>query len=214
MKWQLSLSGILLISSMAHSATLKVDINTPDDSILHGAAIYLTSEQPLPAVKAGTVADMDQVNRQFLPHILVVQKDTLIRFPNSDSIKHHVYSFSPPKVFELQLYKDVHPQPLPFDKTGTVEMGCNVHDWMLGYVYVVDTPYFSQLDKTNTVTLEAPDGEYTLHIRHPRIPGEESAISQQVVLGKQQTASITLSTPLLPGLQQFEDDTDEFSDYE
>jgi len=214
MKWRLFLSGLALISSMAQGAAIKIEVNTPDNSILHGAAIYLTSKQPLPQVKTGTVADMDQVNRQFLPHILVVQKDTQIRFPNSDSIKHHVYSFSPAKVFELQLYKDEHPQPLPFDKTGTVEMGCNVHDWMLGYVYVVDTPYFTQLDKSNNVSLEAPQGEYTLHIRHPRIPEGELALSQQVTLGKQQKVSFNLKSPLLPGLQQFEEDTDEFSDYD
>lgn len=214
MKWRLSLSGLVLFSNLAFAATLEVQIKTPDNSVLHGAAIYLTSEQPLPVIKENTIADMDQVNRQFLPHILVVQKDTNIRFPNSDSIKHHVYSFSPAKVFELQLYKDVHPDPLPFDKSGVVEMGCNVHDWMLGYVYVVNTPYFTQLGKTNTATLEVPAGKYTAHIRHPRIQESILNLSQKVEMTDDQMLSFSLTDPLLPGLQQFEDDSDEFSDYE
>lgn len=122
-----------------------VSVHTQDNQPMPGAVIYLTSEQPLPPVAEDAVAEMDQIKKQFSPHILVVQKGTEVSFPNSDSIQHHVYSFSPAKTFQLQLYKDQSPEPLPFDQQGKVELGCNVHDWMLGYIYVVDTPTLVRL---------------------------------------------------------------------
>ncbi|MCW4630031.1 hypothetical protein [Marinomonas rhodophyticola] len=51
------------------------------------------------------VAVMDQVDESFLPRVLVVQKGQYVNFPNSDDIRHHVYSFSEPKTFEIKLYK-------------------------------------------------------------------------------------------------------------
>ena len=103
-------------------------------------------------------ATMDQVNRQFLPHILVVHKNTQIDFPNSDKIKHHVYSFSPAKTFEIKLYSDKPSGPRLFDHVGEVTLGCNIHDWMLGYVYVVDTPWFGKTDAKGSINFDIPEG--------------------------------------------------------
>jgi hypothetical protein len=97
-----------------------------------------------------------------------------VDFPNSDSIKHHVYSFSKAKTFELQLYKELNAEPLLFSTQGSVELGCNIHDWMLGYIFVVDTPYVGKTDMQGNLTLELPDGEYQLDVWHPRIQEEVS----------------------------------------
>ncbi|ALT00499.1 hypothetical protein AT746_15360 [Lacimicrobium alkaliphilum] len=179
-----------------------------------GAVIYLTSEQPLPPVAEGAVAEMDQIKKQFSPHILVVQKGTEVSFPNSDSIQHHVYSFSPAKTFQLQLYKDQSPEPLPFDQQGKVELGCNVHDWMLGYIYVVDTPYFGQTDEQGQLKLNVPAGDYSLYVRHPRIQEPSANLDQPLTLSADQKLKVQLEQPLLPGLDDFEEDTDEFIGYE
>ena len=79
---------------------------------------------------------MDQINKQFSPHVLVVPVNSLVSFPNSDDIRHHVYSFSPAKTFELKLYAGKPKSPIRFDGKGVVVMGCNIHDSMVGYIYV------------------------------------------------------------------------------
>lgn len=193
---------------------VRVSVQTDDAKPMPGAVAYLTSEQPLPAVAPDAVAEMDQINKQFSPHILVVQKGTQVSFPNSDSIQHHVYSFSAAKTFQLQLYKDQKPAPLPFDDAGKVELGCNVHDWMLGYIYVVDTPYYGQTDKQGQLVLNVPAGDYRLHIRHPRIQDPPDSLEQAVKVAAEQQLSVRLNRPLLPGLDAFEEDTDEFIGYE
>ena len=79
-------------------------------------------------------AIMNQIDKQFAPHVLVVQSGTDISFPNADNLFHHVYSFSPTKQFELKLYKEFTAEPLRFEQAGIVDIGCNIHDWMLGYI--------------------------------------------------------------------------------
>jgi plastocyanin len=81
---------------------------------------------------------MDQVNKAFLPHVLVVPKGAKVSFPNSDDIRHHVYSFSEAKTFELKLYHGQPKAPLDFAEPGIVVLGCNIHDSMVGYIYVYD----------------------------------------------------------------------------
>jgi hypothetical protein len=114
---------------------------------------------------------MDQQHRQFVPHILVVRAGTEIQFPNSDTVSHHVYSFSPAKSFELALYRQgsVHP-PLVFDTPGDVTLGCNIHDDMVGYILIVDTPYFAITDGNGETSLAglAP-GKYRVHVWTPRL---------------------------------------------
>ena len=122
-------------------------------------------QQPHPVT-----AIMDQVDTAFVPHILVIQVRSLVEFPNSDSISHHVYSFSEAKSLELPLYRGTTHPPLVFDVPGLVILGCNIHDEMLGYILVVDTPYFSQSNvdgQTDLVGL-AP-GYYSIQVWTPRL---------------------------------------------
>jgi len=157
---------------------------------------------------------MDQINQQFSPHILVVQKSTQVRFPNSDSIKHHVYSFSPAKVFQLQLYKGLNADPLLFSKTGIVELGCNVHDSMLGYIYVVDTPYFGKTDASGSFSIEVPDAEYQVQLWHPQIQDEMDSLLKTLAVKGSSNVSFTLKQALLPSNAEYDQDSEEFSDYE
>jgi plastocyanin len=176
--------------------------------------VYLTSKNDQSDGITNTISIMDQVNTQFLPHILAIQKGSQVRFPNSDSIKHHVYSFSSTKTFELQLYKELESDPLLFSKPGVVAVGCNIHDWMLGYIFVVDTPYFNKTNIDGNVSLEMPDGEYQLNVWHPRIQDELSTLSRMVTMWNKSEINIILASPLSPDLIKYEDTTDEFSDYE
>jgi hypothetical protein len=105
--------------------------------------------------------------------VLAVQVGTAVAFPNSDDIRHHVYSFSPAKTFELKLYKGIPSNPLIFEHPGTVVLGCNIHDQMVGYIYVLPTPYFAKTGPSGRVELTGlPGGRYDVQIWHPRLPGE------------------------------------------
>ena len=90
------------------------------------------------------VAVMDQVNKEFVPLVLPVMVGTAVSFPNRDNIRHHVYSFSSARKFELPLYIGTPAAPIVFDKPGPVALGCNIHDWMVAYIYVVATPHFAK----------------------------------------------------------------------
>ncbi len=113
---------------------------------------------------------MDQRNRAFVPHILVVQEGTWVDFPNSDTVSHQVYSFSPAKRFQLTLYRGRKHPPVHFDQPGIVTLGCNIHDNMLGYIYVADSPYFGKTDLDGRWSgAHLPPGRYDVRIWSPRI---------------------------------------------
>jgi plastocyanin len=212
-KFILALS-IIFITFLAQSKQISVSLLTELDMEVGNVVVYLTSKNPTKSNPSNDVAIMDQVDTQFSPHILVIQKNTKVHFPNSDSVKHHVYSFSKAKTFELQLYKELQADPLLFSKLGSVELGCNIHDWMLGYIFVVDTPYFGKTDIKGNITFEIPDGEYQLDVWHPRIQDKLSSLSRQITVPIKSDIKVILGSPLLPDVNQYEDVSSEFSDYE
>jgi len=112
---------------------------------------------------------MVQRNRRFQPEVLLVERGSEVRFPNEDDVQHHVYSFSPAKVFELKLYHGERHDPIRFDRAGLVELGCNIHDHMRGYIFVSDSPLTAKADGAGQVTVPAvPPGDYRLELWHPR----------------------------------------------
>jgi plastocyanin len=109
----------------------------------------------------------------FAPEVTAVAVGTTVEFPNLDRMRHHVYSFSATKPFEIRLYSGDEIPKVTFDKPGVVAIGCNIHDWMEGYVYVTDAPYFASTDATGTALLrDLPPGEYRLTAWHPGFAAE------------------------------------------
>ena len=103
--------------------------------------------------------------------MLAVRTGTSVSFPNSDDIRHQVYSFSPAKRFELRLYQGTPSEPVLFDKPGLVVLGCNIHDWMLGYIYVTDDPWFAVSDEHGRAAIaDLPAGRYAVTLWHPGSP--------------------------------------------
>ncbi len=141
-------------------------------------SVYVKGASGLAA--PGTVADMGQRQKAFVPTLLVVQTGTSVNFPNFDTVRHHVYSFSPIKPFEIKLYAGTPASPVVFDKPGTATMGCNIHDNMVGYIHVVDTPHFGTTDARGRVTLDLPAGEHRVRVWAPVLsesqPGVEQAL--------------------------------------
>jgi len=129
-------------------------------------------------------AEMNQIDKQFEPHVLVVNTGTDITFPNADNLFHHVYSFSPTKQFELKLYKEFTAEPLTFDRPGVVDIGCNIHDWMLGYIIVSDSPFFTKTQDTGTASISLPLGDYKVRFWHPEANGEDVFAVRTITVNK------------------------------
>jgi len=113
----------------------------------------------------------------FVPHVLPVQTGTAVRFPNSDDIRHQVYSFSSAKQFQIPLYKGTPANPVVFDRAGVVTLGCSIHDRMTAYVVVVDTPYFATTDKKGRGALASLGaGKYSLRVWYPEMTSEPAPV--------------------------------------
>jgi plastocyanin len=163
------MAASLLLGAFASAATLTAEFVDAQGKPLTDAV--LTLQGPSGKPDAAPKADMDQRDQRFAPHVLAVRTGTQIRFPNSDDIRHQVYSFSPAKRFELRLYGGTPSDPVLFDKPGVVVLGCNIHDWMLGYVYVTDDPWFGVSNDKGTLILEQmPAGHYVATLWHPQAP--------------------------------------------
>ncbi len=113
------------------------------------------------------IAIMDQVKKRFVPRVLIIEKGQKVSFPNSDNIRHHVFSFSSPKMFEIKLYKDQPVPPVMFEQSGLVVVGCNIHDRMVGYIYVKDQEQAILVDATGKA--EVPDSISQISIWHEEL---------------------------------------------
>jgi len=143
---------------------------------------------------------IDQVEKEFVPYVSAIRVGTLVTFPNRDNIRHHVYSFSPAKKFELPLYKGMPAQPVRFDQPGVVVLGCNIHDWMVAYVYVLESPHFAVTGPDGNAAVTAlPAGEYRVEAHHPRAKTE--AAPTTLLLGAGDSRRIEIEVGLRPDLR-------------
>lgn len=113
--------------------------------------------------------------------MLPIAVGTTVRFPNLDRMRHHVYSFSPTHTFEIRLYSGEQIPQVKFDTPGIVAIGCNIHDWMQGYIYVTDAPFFATTDAAGTATVRGlPNGDFRLAVWHPALQAEFDAAGTTV----------------------------------
>ncbi len=162
--------------------TLTVRVsNQSGDPVEHAViSVFVQDAEDQPSIPQNKTIVIDQVDKEFIAHVTPIQIGTAINFPNHDQIRHHVYSFSPAKNFDLPLYKGSPANPVFFDKVGVVSLGCNIHDWMSAYIYVIDTPFFTLTDKKGDASFELPSGEYEIRYWHPNIDEEIDDIHQIV----------------------------------
>jgi plastocyanin len=174
-------AGLLTISG-AVAADVVVTVLDREGAPVPNVAVYMQSPQMQAGSEPGrNAATMDQRDKQFVPHLLVVQTGTSVNFPNSDVIAHHVYSFSHPNHFKLPIYKGEAYPPVAFDESGVVVLGCNIHDNMLGYILVVDTPVFAKTDMNGMATLPADNVEGAqVVVWSPRIRDDAAHLSVSV----------------------------------
>ena len=166
----------VLLLTVAHAGEVSVSVTDQAGKPIPEAVVVFDDGKAVATpVNPGKIV---QKNRMFNPKVTIVQTGTRIAFPNEDSVRHHVYSFSPAKKFELKLYSGLPTEPVLFDQAGLVTLGCNIHDSMLGYIYVVDTPYFAKTDDKGKASLKLADGQYSYQAWQPgqAKPGAEQKL--------------------------------------
>lgn len=169
----LPLLTALGMATAALAEPLSIQVVDAAGKPLAGAVVALEQPGLAKRARAGALADMAQKDRQFQPQLLVVHTGTEVRFPNLDTVRHHVYSFSAAKTFELKLYLGEAAPPQRFDKAGVAQLGCNIHDQMSAFVVVVDTPVHGITNAQGEVRLERLSGTGSLKAWHPSLPRQE-----------------------------------------
>jgi plastocyanin len=173
-----------LLAGTALAAPFDLQFMDVDGRPVAGAVVTLrSSDLARPPAKA-IAGVIDQLQLQFVPHVLVVPRGSTVAFPNSDTVSHQIYSFSPAKRFKLPLYRGKPHEPQMFDLGGVVTLGCNIHDQMRAYVYVIEGQYYGRTDANGRWSAgDVQPGQYQATIWHPlsRTPGP--VLEQPVMVG-------------------------------
>ncbi len=174
-----------LAAPCARAADLQVTLHTGKGQPIRDAVItyYPQDAAPTSAIRFDWPYRMAQQNLQFDPFVLVAPVGSTVAFPNRDTVRHQVYSFSPAKSFELKLYGREETRTVKFDRVGVIALGCNIHDSMVGFIKVVDTPYAAKTDAKGQATLRGlPGGSGALKVWHPYMKAPGNEISSALVL--------------------------------
>ncbi|MBA2934101.1 methylamine utilization protein [Sphingomonas sp. CGMCC 1.13654] len=178
----IALLGGFLLAGTAAAGTVTVQVRGANGAPIADAVVMVVS----PHAPAGPIHFpwpnvVKQQNISFQPHVLIAPVGADVTFPNMDNVRHHVYSFSKPKKFELKLYGHEDKRTVTFDKPGVVAIGCNIHDQMSGFIVVVDTPYAAKTDASGRAVISnVPDGAATLKVWSPAIRAPDNQTAQSL----------------------------------
>jgi plastocyanin len=168
----------LTLASAAEAADLTVTIRDSNGRPVENAVVIADAAGRAAPPPARFV--INQRDMQFVPYVLVIPVGSTVEFGNLDPYRHHVYSFSPAKKFELKLFGQGETRPVRFDQPGLVSIGCNIHDAMQAFIQVVDTPFARKSDETGRVTLRGvPASVRQVRVYHPllRSPGNQMVVT-------------------------------------
>lgn len=177
------------ISSAAEAGQLTVTVVDSQGQLLPEAVVSIAAQQSSP-----DTAIMDQVDKLFDPFVLAVSAGTRVQFPNSDNLRHQVYSFSKTKPFELPLYSNQQAPELLFEQPGIVVLGCNIHDHMRAYIYVSPHGQSVTTDSAGEAILEHDaTGPVTVHVWYPGLGDEITAEQAFTVDADAATLAVALA---------------------
>lgn len=220
--WVVSSSGLI---QAAEAPLLNVKIVDVNGKALPDAVLELPASTAA-AGAHGAVnmhpVSMDQVNVQFSPRVLLITQGQRVFFPNSDNIRHHVYSFSAAKTFEIKLYAENPGEPIVFDSPGIVVLGCNIHDSMIGYIYVADSGQAAKSDDNGLLTIETAADVQTVSVWHPsfadtgqsRLSLKLEELPVESAGNRQKTVLIRLPVASEDDSESAESQGDKFLDFE
>lgn len=194
-----ALFAFAALVSSAKSATVTVVVDDPGGKPLVDAVVMLEPASGRLPVSPMSGVQIAQIHRQFSPQVTVVTVGTAVTLPNNDTVRHQVYSFSPIKAFELKLYAGVPAAPIVFDKAGIAVLGCNIHDQMVAWVVVVDTPLHARSGASGRARIDAvPAGNYLLRVWHSTLAEGSPPTSTPLSVGAadlEQHASLNTAGP-------------------
>lgn len=195
------LTAVVTAAAPASAADVTVEVR---DSAGRPAPNAVVMVRPSAGVKPGAPMKltaplvMSQKDIQFSPYVLIAPLGSTVAFPNRDKVRHHVYSFSPAKRFELKLYGRDESRTVTFDKPGPVSLGCNIHDTMIAFIYVTDTPYAAKTGADGLAVIEdVPPGEATLVVWSPDLKARTPPVRPLTVTAAPQRVGVAIE--LRPG---------------
>ena len=181
----LLLAVVLPLARPATAAELSVTVRGDDGVALADAVVVVRpagGSGPMAAVRYSWPLTMAQQNIAFNPYVLIVPLGSTVAFPNRDKVRHHVYSFSAIKKFELKLYGQQDERTVTFDKPGIVALGCNIHDSMIGFIYVADSPFAAKTNAAGEAVIHGlPTGGAQISVWHPDMKAK-APVSQSASL--------------------------------
>jgi plastocyanin len=179
------------VASLAAAQSGSVSGNVTATGLRTNADIVVSLEAPgLKVAPPKAPARMDQKQMKFVPHVLAVVKGTTVRFLNSDTVAHNV--FSPEGKYNLGTWPPGQSKEHVFDKPGVYTQLCQIHPEMEGYVVVLDTPYFATTDRSGAFEIkDVPAGKYKLVAWSEKLKRAEQEVT--VEAGKATTVNVTLS---------------------
>ncbi len=184
-----SLVAVACISGPAAAADLTVMVRGEDGVPLSDAVVIVrpaVGAAPGQPIRYAWPLTMTQQNIAFDPYVLIVPVGSTVGFPNKDKVRHHVYSFSATKKFELKLYGQQEERTVTFDKAGVVALGCNIHDSMIGYIFVSDSPYAAKTNAAGEAVIRAiPPGAATVSAWHPDMKAPRPVAAPMAAGGRQ-----------------------------
>lgn len=185
--------GLALAAALGGAGAARVDVQVQDAAgkPLPGAVALLDSPAARAAVRPRAGLEVEQADKKFTQRVTVVPLGSEVHFPNRDKVRHHVFSFSKAKPFEIKLYTGTPANPVLFDRPGIVVLGCNIHDTMVAWVVVAETPWSGQTDALGQLRLpEVPAGAYTLRVWHPDLPPGTPPVEQALTVGAGEAAAV------------------------
>lgn len=189
-------SALVFVSS---ASALTIQIETPDGHTVPNAVVIAdTGPLPVTAEDFDWSVMLEQTNLQFAPYVLIAPVGSQVSFPNRDRVRHHVYSFSKGNQFEIELYGRDDSRFQVFSTPGVVAVGCNIHDDMIGYIRVVDTPFVGKTDSEGKVVFDALPADVTsVRVWHPDMKGGSDDRVFPLTGAATETFSLDVPTGLL-----------------
>ncbi len=173
-----------VISGSAWAADLAVTVTTPDGKPLANAVVTLPAPAGAPKPAFSWKLEVAQKDKTFAPYVLIAPVGAEVVFPNLDRFRHHVYSFSKGNKFELELYGKEEKRSVRMKVAGTAALGCNIHDEMVAFIRVVDTPWAAKTDETGKVILkDIPGGATQLIVWHPEAKSKDQIVTVALPAG-------------------------------
>lgn len=194
---------------------VKIEIKSKDQQALADMVVYLEPLSGQMLTSSTETLVINQHNKAFSPYLSIIQANQEIRFTNQDDITHHIYSVSKGNKFSFKIRAGQTNANTTFDHSSEIAMGCNIHDWMSGYLLVLNTPYFAKSNELGVASFNGvKQGKYQIVVWHPQMKASNNRLIIEKDIHDNVRYSINLTAELeKTPVQEGEDDFDFLSDY-